>query len=191
MLLDGMGDAFFGQLSCPCPLPVCHTPHSLMAGQCEKQKGPGAVQALLSNQGNIPVLPTLFLSQFPNSLIPAPVEKINSLPAKTSRAVISTPPQTNVGQGKEHSHNLPGLQKQCSDSPGCYVQLKWEEIPQLLRSSADPAVCCVPGSSCIPTVLILSPLLVCLTLISYSPADGARLAGCQADAGQRSRSEIT
>lgn len=64
--------------------------------------------------------------------MPAAVQKMNALPAKISTAVISTLPQTNVGQGKEHSHDLPGLQKQHSDSLGCYELLKREEIPQLL-----------------------------------------------------------
>lgn len=106
MMLDGMGDPFGSAVLSLSPPSFPHTPptHSL-AGQCEKQKGPGGCASAAQQSLEHPcVTHAVFITVPKHSLIPATVEKINSLPAKTSTAVISTPPHTNVGQGKEHNH---------------------------------------------------------------------------------------
>lgn len=130
--------------SCPVPVPsqcVTHPTHSWQ-GSVRNRKGLSCASTAQQSPEHCCVTHFVFVTVPKQFLIAAPVEKINSLPAKTSTAVISTPPQTNVGRGKEHSHNLPGLQKQCSDSLRCYVQLNREEIPQLLSSGPAQILLC-------------------------------------------------
>lgn len=99
MMLDEVGDPLgrFGPAVLSLSPPsVSHT-HSLV-GQCEKQKKAWSCTSAAQQSLEYPwVTHAIFIMVPKHSLIPAPLEKINSLLANTSTAVISTPPQTNVG----------------------------------------------------------------------------------------------
>lgn len=111
------------------PLVSCPPAASSLAGQREEQSSVSTLQPPLKHSC---VIHTAFTTVPKHSPVPATGKKVNSDPAKTSTAPISTSTHTNVGQGKGQDPMELG---QCCLA---FTLVSWLSLQSLCNSARAP-----------------------------------------------------